>query len=231
MASKKSGDKAARDLSNEIPLEFKCRAVATAIGAYTASGGTITVTATGALASQDGVAMAAGDLLFVMEGLSNVTAADAGPYKIVSLGGASAQVVLSRPAWWPNGSTIVQGAMISVGGEGTLFGGCLLKTFAATSKVVGTDAPLFWPKSVTQSVVLVAGHLVKTNVPIRSATGSQFLVSRVTANTCTSTLAYVPLSITAGALGTASVDVTAALAAGTINGADISTLAFTILNW
>jgi len=228
----KYGDRAARDLAAGLGSEGRCRAGATSIGAYTASNGTLTANANGALAAQDGVTMVVGDVLMLPEGLTNVTAADAGPYTIVSLGGASAKVVLARPSWWKHADLIPQGGDLLIGPEGTLFGATTWKSFVTTAiKVIGTDAPLFWPRRVTQQVVLVGGHLVKTNVPIRSATLTQFFFSRTTANTCSSTVQYVPLSIVAGALGTASVDVTAAVAAGTINAADVSTLAFTIENF
>lgn len=236
MASKKSGDKAARDLSNEIPLEFKCRAVATAIGAYTASGGTLTVTASGALASQDGVAMAAGDMLFLQEGLSNVTAADAGPYRIVSLGGASAQVVLSRPAWWPHGGAIVQGAMVAIGGEGSLFGGCTEKTFVATGAKIGTDAPAFWPDCVMQKVTLASGTLAaaKTNMPVRSATTNPSQISITSLPTTAphaTTRLWRPSAVTAGVTGTASIQIVAESAPGSTNTSDIGDYCLAVRNW
>jgi hypothetical protein len=70
-----------------------------------------------------------------------------------------------------------------------------------------------------------------TSIPILSATKSAISAYRKTANTCTSTIQYVTNgAATAGALGTASVEVMAAVAAGTINASDVSTLHVTITN-
>lgn len=234
MAEKTYGDAAARQLSIELPAEFKCRAVATSIGAYTTSGGVLTVTANGALAAQDGVTMAAGDLLFVQEGLTNVTAADAGPYVISSLGSASAQVVLVRPAWWKHGALVVAGAVIQIAAGGTLFGGTEWKSFVTTAtKVVGTDAPVFWPRSVSKSATLVSGTITAvTTVPIRSATLSTYEISSTpTTAPHASTRVWRVDALTAGVTGTASYTIVAESAPGTTNASDVGTYVVRWINW
>ncbi len=161
----------------------------------------------------------------------NVSAANSGPYEVVALGGSGAHPVLSRPAWWAHGTAMQLGASFKVA-EGTLFGRSVWDVGATAGAVIGTDDPAAYPRSVTQAIVLVAGHLVVTNVPIRSATAkSNWLTSRLTANTSTLTVGgYHPLSITAGPMGTATVDITACVGAGTINVADVSTLLLTSTN-
>ncbi len=112
---------------------------------------------------------------------------------------------------------------------GTVFANT--KWFNAAAGTIGTNTQSFVPESVTISQALVAGTMTLTSVPILSATKSAISSYRKTANTCTDTLEYVTNgAATPGALGTASVEVMAAVAAGTINAADISTLHVTITN-
>lgn len=104
--------------------------------------------------------------------------------------------------------------------------------FNAAAGTIGTNTPDFYPESVVISQALVAGTMTLTSVPILSATKTAIIPYRKTANTCTATTGgYVTNgAATPGALGTASVAVMAAVAAGTINNADVSTLHVTIIN-
>ncbi len=103
--------------------------------------------------------------------------------------------------------------------------------FNSAAGTIGTNAPAFFPERVVISQALVAGTMTLTSVPILSATKSAIIAYRKTANTCTNTLEYVTNgAATPGALGTASVAVMAAVAAGTINVDDISTLHITFIN-
>jgi hypothetical protein len=103
--------------------------------------------------------------------------------------------------------------------------------FNSAAGTIGTNTPAFFPESVTISQALVTGTMTITSIPILSATKSAISAYRKTANTCTSTIQYVTNgAATAGALGTASVEVMAAVAAGTINASDVSTLHVTITN-
>jgi len=216
--------------------DLGARAVATSLPAGSFSGGVYTATANGAMGTQDGVTMAVGDILFLPAGTLTtlvVSAANSGPYEITALGAGGAKIVLTRPARWADGAIITPESTVRVGGEGTLFKNTRWPAGPATAaKIVGTDDPVMYPDKVTQAVVLVAGHKVVTNVPIRHATGgTNFLSVRLTADTCTLTTGgYHPLSIVAGGIGTASVDLTACVAAGTINVADVSTMLLTIVN-
>ena len=211
---------------------FRARAVVTSLAAYTGTGtGVLTGSANGAIATQDGVTLAVGDQILIPTGTANVTAVDAGPWVVTTLGTAGTKYVLSRPDWWAHGLAFPSGAVIEIGGEGTFWAGTSWKGFAAAG-VVDTNDPQFFPGRVTQSVVLVAGTKTIANVPILSATRTGVEMTRTTANTSTLTTGgYQTTTFTPGALGTASLVIQAAVAAGTINVADVSTLALTIINW
>lgn len=221
---------AGEEPTNDRPF---ARAVMTSLAACAAASGVITATNNGALGAQDGVTLTAGQVVFIPKGTTNLPAvADAGPYVVTVVGTAGTKFVLTRPAWFAHGDPILQAFDVKIGGEGTLYKNSTWRTTCAGSLVIGTGDPLFFPDQVQQEAVLVAGHKELTNVPILSATTSNYTIVRKTADTCTLTVGgYHPLSITAGALGTATVDITACVAAGTINVADVSTLIVTITNF
>lgn len=210
-----------------------CRAVMTTMFTYAASAGVLTASATGAMASQDGVSMVAGDSVFIPEGITRlVTGADAGPFDVVTPGTSTTAAVLRRPAWWKHGDSIPSGHSIRIGGEGTLFGGSNWKTFVTGAKVVDTDAPAFYPDFVCQSVTLAAGLITVSNVPVRSTTKSLIQVSRTAVGgTVTTTVQYNPSAITAGVLGTGSFQVAAQTSTGATDTADTSTLSVSLRNW
>ena len=213
---------------------YKARGVATSMAAFTQTAGVILADANGALGAQDGLTYVAGDVIFLplgTVGSATVAAADAGPWVVSVVGTASTKYQLVRPSWYRHGSAIVAGLEIGISGEGTLFGGCTFKAFCAAGLVVGTGAPLFYPDQVTQSVTLTSGTVTISNVPVRSATKSNFVFNRTTAGTPSNTLEYSASTITPGALGTASVVVQAQVAAGTVNASDTSVGNATIINW
>jgi len=218
--------------------DFTALAVATAaLAAYTRTGTTITANANGAMGAVfDGVTIAAGDTVLLPEGIA-AAVADAGPYEVESVGSASTPFVLTRPGWWPDGGFVPEKKPILIK-RGTLFAGTNWRSWVTTGTVViGTSAPLLFPIRVMQSVTLVAGTATITNVPIRSATLSRVdCNSRQVGNTPTATTGGYHSTvanangITIGNLGTASIVIQATVAAGTINNADISTLAVVIEN-
>lgn len=144
---------------------LKARAVVTSIAAYTGSGtGTLTGSVNGALGAQDGLTMVAGDVVFIPSQITNVTAAkDIGPYVVSVVGTAGTKYVLTRPDWWVTGSAIVQGAAISLGGEGSAWAGSSWKTFAAKSKIIDTDDPVFYPDSHLFTATVGGGGTVTAN--------------------------------------------------------------------
>jgi len=217
----------------DITSNGTARAVVTSLAANTeSSAGVLTADANGAIGTQDGVTLVAGDDVFVAEGTTNLDSAEqAGPYTVAVVGDGSTKFVLVRPVWWQDGATISQASDVKIAG-GTVYGGSTWRTFAAKGAVVGTNAPLAYPDYVGQSVTLVAGTATISNTPLRSATQSSLSIVRTTANTSTLTVGgYHPSTLTTGALGTASIVVQATVAAGTINNVDASTLRVSVRNW
>jgi hypothetical protein len=214
------------------PANVSVRCVMTALPAYTASGGTITVTATGALGTQDGVTLANGDEVWLPEYAGtanssvNVSAANSGPYEVVNKGGTGVQAVLRRPSWWAHGAPIPNGAEVKVA-EGTLFGRSVWDVGAASGTVIGTDDPSAYPREVIQQVTLSSSALAITNVPIRDAAKTVCDGVLITAGgTTTSTVDYRSIAAaTPGPIGTATITIDAVASGGGKNGtADTSTI-------
>lgn len=215
------------------------RTVATSLPAGTFAGGVLTLTATGAFSTaQDGVTLAVGDKFIIPAGTITtlvVSAANSGEYEVSSLGATGVSATFTRPANWAHGAIITPETKLRVSGEPTLFSNTVWTAGPATAtKIVGTDDPALYPDRVVQSVSLGGGSPTGTvtisNVPIRSATKSFPGITRTTATTPTLTVEYATTSITPGGIGTAAVVLIAAVAAGTINVADGSTLAVIVEN-
>ena len=225
----------AYELSAGLTTSGSARNVVTSLAAYTGSGtATLTASANGAWATQDGVTNAVGDLVFIQGGTTNLTAAkDSGPWQISSLGSASAPWVLARPSWFANGAAIDPGVIVEIGGEGTAWAGTEWKSFVAQGKVVGTDDPTFYVGRVVVPVTLVAGTVTISSVGIRSATRSNLEAQLNTkAGTTTSTVGYGTIAaMTPGYAGTASAVVDAIAAGQTLQSADTSSLNVLISNW
>ncbi len=212
---------------------FRARAVATSIGANTVSDQILTITATGALAAQDGVTVVAGDTLLFPAGLSNVTTGQAGPWTTLQLGDTTTSAKFARPSWWQNGQPIPgTNTAIRVAGAGTLFPMTTWRNAnGAGTTVIGTDEPQLFPDMTVQVVTLSTGTIAVTNVPIYSATKSSIRFERTTPNTTTATVMYCQSAITAGPLGTATVTIQAQTTTGAINTADVSTGRLVIQNF
>lgn len=177
----------------------------------------------------DGVTYAQGEIVLLV---GQTSKAQNGLYQVGVVAAGSAP--LTRPADWATGTIFLGGQpqVVEVA-EGTLFANTTWKVTTTGALTVDTTAFDMFPRQVTQSVTLVAGTVTVTNVPILSATKSNFLACRTTANTSTATTGgYHPVgAVTPGVVGTASLVFDATVAAGTINNADISTLSLTIINW
>jgi hypothetical protein len=217
------------------------RAVITTIDVYGGSGtGTLTeTTPASGLGTQDGVAtLAVGDVVFLPAGTTHITAAkDAGPYVISALGDGTHSWVLTRPEWWGKGAALQGQSYVAIT-EGTLFASSKWFCDDVKGKVVDTDDPSMYPDKVTQVVTIANGNasnVVVTNVPILSATKTQFIANLKTqAGTSTGIVRYGELvgSTVIGAIGTASVTIQAFLVANVAVSAvsDTSTVTLTIIN-
>ena len=176
-------------------------------------------------ANNDATLGVAGDIVLLV---AQTTAAENGLYTIGTVAAGAAPLV-RHPSMFT--ARVFRTSEFDVAiGSGTVFAHS--RWFNSLAGTVGTDASGFVPESVTISQALIAGTMTLISVPILSATKTAISAYRKTANTSTGTTGgYVTNgTATAGALGTASVEVMAAAAAGTINNADISTLHVTITN-
>ena len=176
--------------------------------------------------NNDNVLGVANDLVLL---IAQTTAAQNGVYKLGTVSGGTC--ALTRISEMPAAAAFLKGSFIVEVTEGDLFAHTSWKNTAAGT--VATDDPLFFPGRVVREAVLVAGTITITNIPILSATKTAFAINRKVANTSTATTGgYVTNGApTPGKLGTASVEIMAAVAAGTINNADISTLEVAVINW
>lgn len=179
---------------------------------------------------QDGVTGIETDLVL----LANQTGGDeSGVYVIGAVAGGTAP--LTRVAWLPATAVVRGGYTVHVE-EGTLFADTNWFIAEAGAITIGTTAHHWYPESITQSVILVAGTVTVANVPVLSATKSAVVLTRQAANTCAATdggyhaTTGGATGITPGVVGTAAVIIEACVLAGTINNADISTLHATIIN-
>lgn len=223
-------------LASEPTAPFKARAVITSIASYVAASGVLTASAVGALGAQDGITLSAGDVVLLGADLA-ATAADEGPYVVSVVGDGSTKFVLSRPDWFAHGSTIKDGSVIELGSEGTNYKGSSWKCFpAGASKVVGTDAPHFWPRACRKIVTLSSGTYTWNAAPLwlRSATESVVAHAQDTpGGTMTATVGFSAPSGSraAGVPGTGTVVINAVKADKSTDTACTSTVDVAVHNW
>jgi len=178
------------------------------------------------VAGNDGVTNIEGDTVILT---AQTTGTQNGPYVVGAVAGGTA--TLTRPDWFLTGDTFVPGLKSSIYvTDGTIFSGTWWDSKKTASGVVGTDDPLYYVRRVTVAAVLVAGTVTVATIPLFSATKSSVQLQLVTPNTTTSTTSYSTPTLTPGKIGTASIVARANVAAGTINNADVSTLALTVQN-
>lgn len=214
----------AQDVQTPSIATFRARNVVlaqTSLAAYTVAANA---------AVNDNILNVAGDIVLL---IAQTAPAENGLYVVGTVGAGTAPLtrLLGPPgAGMPAGLVFAANALEVAVAAGDVFGNTYW--FNSAAGVIGTNTQGFVPESVTISQALVAGTMTITSVPILSATKSSVSPYRKIANTCTATTGgYVTNgAATPGALGTASVAVMAAVAAGTINNADISTVSVTIDN-
>jgi len=180
--------------------------------------------------AQDGVTGIEGDYVLLA---NQTTAAENGVYVLGAVGGGTC--ALTRADWMPADLVLRSGYTVRVS-EGTLFANTNWFIPTTGSITIGTTAHTWYPESVTQSIVLVAGTKTVSNVPILSTTKSAVILTRQAADTCVATDGGYHATnggatgLTAGTVGTAAAIIEACVLAGTINVADVSTLHCTIVN-
>lgn len=215
---------------------FTARNLVTSLQAYTGSGtGTLTETSNGAWAAQDGVTNVVGDIVFIQGGTTNLTAAaDAGPWQIQSLGGASAKWVLVRPSWFQHGAVCPIGAIIDVGGEGTAWGATQWKSCAAVgSAVIDTNDLSFYVGRITLQTTLASSAKTLSSVGVRSATETEVGFLYTGSGAIAGTVGYaLSGAMTAGYAGAASIPIVAVASGMAKNGTtDASVVNVTVINW
>ena len=111
----------------------------------------------------DGITYAAGDVVLL---LGQTTVAENGPYMV---GTVSTTAPLTRVGWWATGMQIPRGIIIETSGQGTLYGGMSFKSFVSTgTKLVGTDSPKLYPRTIRGSKTLGTGTGTVTTLSITS---------------------------------------------------------------
>lgn len=202
-----------------------------ALPAYTNVSGTLTGNANGAITSTmaDGQTPAVGDTFLLPGGIAGALA-DAALYTITAVGAAGAKFVAVLAGAWSNGISVMPKTEILVT-KGTTFGGTTWVVSNTAVAVIGTNAISFFPRTVTFAGSMTAGALAITKVPILNAVTSNILSQRLSFSGAASTVMYCLVAVpTPGNLGTATVTLTAVVAAGTINAADGSAMTVTITN-
>lgn len=205
-------------LTNQQGQSRQCR------GAVTANIADLTAFT---VASNDGLTYAAGQRVCLF---GQTTKSQNGPYLVGTV--ASTTAPLTRPTDFATASVVPSGLLFEIS-EGTLFAqtSWKLATAATSGVTVGTTTFDAYPRFVAQTVTLSSGTITISNVPLLSATKSIVTINRTTPNSTTSTIAYNPITLTPGVVGTASIVLNAQVAAGTINASDASVLNVGVTNW
>lgn len=216
--------------------DMVARGVATNLEAGAFSAGVFTATANGALATQDGLTVAVGDVLVLPAGTLTtlvVSAANSGPYIVTSVGGASSKVTLARPSWWRHADAAKLAAEIKIV-AGTLYAGTTWHSFAAAAIVIGTGNPALYPLKMTQQITLAAGTATIANFPVwlaaRLGFSSTGAIGGAAAATTTNFAIKASGGITIGGIGTAAVIVEAQSVSDTIVNTDVSVINVTLFN-
>ena len=168
------------------------------------------------------------------------TAAQCGIYVVGEV--TAGVAALTRAPDMPAGARLPLGCVVEIA-EGTTYGKSTWKATASTSGgwVVGTNDPVFMPKTYKQKVTLASGtytigvgSTATPDEPLFLLAGATVALSRAaTGGTVTSTIQYnAPASTrVTGKAGTAVLVILATVAAGTINTADNSDVDVTATNW
>lgn len=181
--------------------------------------------------AQDGVTYAAGERVLLA---GQTTGADNGVYVVGAVAAGTAP--LTRAADLPTAAAIANGMIVEVS-EGTLQAGSTWKAMCAGACVIGTDDPLFYPRTCRGILTLASG--TKTlgateGLYLFSTTRSVVKAGFNTAGgTVSSTVNWRCASAgrTAGKSGTAALTIIATIAAGTIDAANNSTMDWEVTNW
>lgn len=182
------------------------------------------------VAGNDGLTYVEGERVLLAK---QTTASQNGIYVVGAVAGGTA--ALTRATDFASGAAVKNGCVVEVS-EGTLWAGSSWKAMCTGSKVVGTDDPLFYPRSIHRTIALVSGTKALgagDDIWLFSTTKSQVNITANTYNTGTLTVMYgAPVaSRTAGKGATGAVTINAQQSDGTTNTADVGTVDLLITNW
>ncbi len=180
--------------------------------------------------AQNGVTYVEGDYVLLP---NQTTASQCGLWRVgvVAVGVAP----LTRILGLTTGATYKNGCTVEVS-EGTLFAGSTWKSMATGAKVVGTDDPLFYPRTCSGIITLASGTYTL------GSTEGFFLFATTKSIQCTMNTPGGVLTLTngyganlagrsAGKSGTAAAIIIARIDAGTIDTANNSTVDYCATNW
>lgn len=182
------------------------------------------------VASNDGLTYAAGERVLLA---GQTTASQNGIYVVGTVGGGTA--ALTRATDFAASAAIVNGCVVEVS-EGTLWAGSSWKAMCTGACVVGTNDPLFYPRTVKATVTLASGVYAlgaTEGLFLFSTTKSAVAATYNTPNTITLSVALkcAVADRTAGKSGTAAATVKAVKADASTNTADVSTVDVVVTNW
>ena len=182
------------------------------------------------VAGNDGLTYAAGERVLLA---GQTTAAQNGIYVVGTVGGGTA--ALTRATDFAASAAIVNGCVVEVS-EGTLWAGSSWKAMCTGAKVVATDDPLFYPRTVKATVTLASGVYAlgaTEGLYLFSTTKSKVTATYNTPDTITLSVALkcAVADRTAGKSGTAAATVKAVKADASTNTADVSTVDVVVTNW
>jgi len=176
------------------------------------------------VAGHDGQTFVANDRILLA---NQTTGSQNGIYVVGTV--AAGVAPLTRSFDMPAGLVVPAGTKVPVIG-GTVFGGTDWR--ATVSAETGSADPVHYPETVSLHATLVAGELTVTGIPLFASKYSIVAARSAAGGTTTLTLQYVT-GITATNAGKSSPAFTlnAAVAAGTVNAADTSTLGVIVRNF
>lgn len=176
--------------------------------------------------TQDGVTYIEGELVLLA---NQTTPAEAGVYVV---GAVSGTAPLTRVAWLP-AAAIVRGGYTVYSEEGTLFASTAWFIAEAGAITIGTTAHTWYPEKATFSLAIPpgTGTITWADIPILSATKTQFMFTNAAEVTADLTVRYgLSAAATPGVVGTATATMLAQVAAGTVNVDDDSTMIVSVIN-
>jgi len=178
------------------------------------------------VAAFDGVTYVEGD--FVL--LANQTVPAEGGIYVVGVVAGTAP--LTRAPWLP-AAAVVNGGYTCHVSEGTLFANSAWFISDTGAVTIGTDSNIWYPETVTFSLGIPAGTgtITFADIPILSATKTQFIFTNAVEVTADLTVRYgLDGAATPGVVGTCTATMIAEVAAGTVNVDDDSTMIVSVIN-